>query len=1563
MDASERHKSTSSGLNRSFLSRTLTRGDGSSEVAQDVKGPWGLNTLYVPEDVTVADLIFVHGLGGGSRSTWTKHGEPSLYWPEKWLPNDIGFRDVRIHSFGYNSNWEKESSLNIHDFSKSLLGSIQDCPTIPRASQTPLVLVGHSMGGLVIKRAYIMAQQKDEFIPTARRIQAIFFLATPHRGADLAQLLTKILNITSGPRPFVTDLHRNSLATQSINDEFPQYSQDLQLFSFYETLPTSYAIGKSLIVDKDLATLGYINERTAYLNANHRDICKYADQSDPNYKTVRNALASTIDGFRARSMLASRELDREQRRRLDTYLRITDAPEDDFLDVDGVRMSGSCEWLIQKKTFLDWRDGANTQLYWISAKPATGKTVTSGKVVSHLKDLNRDCAFYFFNYGDRTKSTIQAFLLSIAWQMAFIHPEVLHVILEVCEKDEQLSQADYRTIWRKLFLDGLLKISFVRPQYWIIDGLDECRANSDIVPLLLRVIESCSIRILLTSRDRFESHRQLGHHQTRVLSEGIAEEDTRSDIALYLEANMAHLPAADNEDRRRMAHKILAKSAGCFLWVKLILQELGQVHTSGEIRQVLEDVPSDMNEMYARILNSMSTAPYGKVLAKAILTWTVCSARPLTTEELFHALQLDIKDSIDSVVRSIASSCGQLVYVDKHSRVHMIHQTARNYLLQADIHPEFGIDKRLGHKRLAMACLQYLNGSEMKGPRHRKLSFTNLVRERSPFVTYASNSLFDHISHAIATDEEILCGLAKLMSSSNVLSWIEFIARSSDLTVLIQAGKALRNFLHRKSKELSPLRKDIAHLDSWATDLVRLATKFGKDLLSSPSSIFHLIPPFCPPESAPRKNFAASARGIAVLGLSATTWDDCASTIFDPNEQFHALACSEKHFALGTFSGRIMVYSAMTCQESQRLHHCEPIRLLHFGHTPKFLATAGARTIRTFDLTSGQIVWEFETPQMCMSITTTEDDRVLLGALKNNNLLIWDLESGNLRDCSNWTGDLEGQRAHAFRRPIAAAFCMDSNLLAVVYRGQDILVWDLERDALYDTYSKLAGASPISGRRTADAGVIALTFSRASSTNLLAASYSDGDLILFDTTDGYVKAMTTANAHTLACSPDGRTLAGGDGSGKLQIFDFETLKLLYCIHSAGHGIKELQFSGDNLQLLDIRGSHCRIWDPVVLVRPDAEEESSDAISIPTMPQESKVEDKDDTPIISSIACHKAGEIIFCGKDDGSVHMYEAKSGRHIKKLLSHANGVSIVTLAFDEESCAICSTDSSSRVMVHRLTRHVTQGWSADPAIFDHRVGVSVGQVLTEKGNTRLLVSSGTSDTLWSIYPDAPQIIASSPREARAAHRWSTHPAHGSQLLLITGNVAHIYDWRTLSRLTNSEGILLEGSVLPELMIHSITPCFHGSLVATTFKESLGTRSKSKLLLWDSSDFSTSARTAVPNPKYHYLADEVQVLIGSDGQRLVFLHGNGWVCSVDPQSTSLEHFVRHFFFPADWLSTDSPLLLEITRRSDIIFVKREEIAVIKRGLETSEKGSGGPLGRSSPLNDVRRPLLQVPDPH
>ena len=1389
------------------------------------------------------------------------------------------------------------------------------------------------MGGLVIKRAYILAKQKEEFLALGERVRAIIFLATPHRGSDLAQLLSKILSLSSGARPFVSDLHRNSLATQSINDEFPQYCHTLQLYSFYETLPTNYGLGKSLVVDKDLATLGYANERTAYLNANHREICKYDAPSDPNYQTVRNALASTIDNFRKGAVSSRRQINNEHQRLLDEALGVSEAPENDFMDTEALRMRGSCEWLVNKGSFRTWCDSADSGMYWISAKPATGKTVLSGKVIHHLKDLNRDVFFYFFDYRSKAKTTINSFLLSIAWQMSHGHPEVQESLLEIFEKDDRLCKSDYRTVWRKIFVEGILRIKFFRPQYWVIDALDECKTGSDLVPFLLKAIETSTIRIFLTSRDPFESPRQLINSRAAVFS-------------------------IDEAAQQNMVTLIIQKSAGCFLWVSLILQELRQVHTSAEIRQVLENVPSDMNELYSRILDSMSKAPYGKVLAKAILTWTVCAARPLTTDELYHALQFDIEDSIDNVERSIVSSCGQLVYVDAQSRVQIVHQTARDFLLRAAGTSEFGIDAKAGHKRLAMTCLQYLSGSEMKAPKHRKISLGSIMKQRCPFVTYACNSYFQHIPHVSSTDDEFFLALVKFLQSSNVLSWIEYLALNSNLNHLIQTGKAFKNFLQRRSTRLSPIGKEIALLDSWSNDLVRLVTKFGKRLLASPSSIFHLVPPFCPPETAPHKQFAASTRGIAVLGLSATTWDDCLSTIVNPSLQFSALACSARYFAIGTSSGSIFVYNDMTCQETRTMQHGELVKFLKFGHRIDVLVSAGPKIVRVWDNSSWGEVWRFDVTQQCMSIEVMEEEELVIGALKNNQLLIWDLSTGNVRDSTDWTKDLKGPISHAYRRPIAASFCIESNLLAVLYRGQDILVWDLEQDALHETYCKETGIRAHNHqRRSANPGAIGLIFSTAPNTALLAANYSDGDLVLFDLFEGIVRETTVANTQSLACSPDGRTLACGNSSGIVQLFDFETLRLLYRINSGDYLIKALAFSGDSHRLLDIRGSECRVWDPTVLVRQDADEETSDTVSVSTAPQEVSLDASDDLLLITSVACPGIEGIFFVGKENGTVYLYETSSGRQSHELFSHADGVSILALAFDSESNIIISTDSSSRVMAHQLN-YQRQRWESGGVVFDYRAGLAVEQVLSNRRTTRLLVSTARSDSLWSPSADGGKLVEEVKWPKRCTHRWSTHPSQQDQLILISENNAYLYQWEMLQRL--SDEVLLEGSILPELTIQSIIPCFNGTVIATTFAESSRPRSESKILLWHSSDFTKDSRSAVPVPKYQFLAAQVRAIIGSDGRRLVFLHSSNWICSTDSQVTSTDGYFRHFFLPADWLSTDAGLVIDLTHNGDIIFVKRDEVAVIKRGLDNVEQAASDVPGKRPSLLAGKRPSLKVP---
>jgi hypothetical protein len=68
----------------------------------------------------------------------------------------------------------------------------------------------------------------------------------------------------------------------------------------------------------------------------------------------------------------------------------------------------------------------------------------------------------------------------------------------------------------------------------------------------------------------------------------------------------------------------------------------------------------------------------------------------------------------------------------------------------------------------------------------------------------------------------------------------------------------------------------------------------------------------------------------------------------------------------------------------------------------------------------------------------------------------------------------------------------------------------------------------------------------------------------------------------------------------------------------------------------------------------------------------------------------------------------------------------------------------------------------------------------------------------------------------------------------------------------------------------------------------------------------------------------------------VFLDRDLWVCSVDVEKSSPLQYIRHFFTPSDWYSQQKNFIMRVTPVGDVIVVKRNEIAVIRNGLEFEE---------------------------
>ena len=116
-----------------FLKKRFTsawaRKNTDSDDEKAARGPMGLWLVHSSPEPLI-DIIFVHGLRGGSIKTWRKGDDPRNFWPQLWLPAEPEIHNANIHSFGYDSDWAstKSSILNVHDFGQSLLEEMRNSP-------------------------------------------------------------------------------------------------------------------------------------------------------------------------------------------------------------------------------------------------------------------------------------------------------------------------------------------------------------------------------------------------------------------------------------------------------------------------------------------------------------------------------------------------------------------------------------------------------------------------------------------------------------------------------------------------------------------------------------------------------------------------------------------------------------------------------------------------------------------------------------------------------------------------------------------------------------------------------------------------------------------------------------------------------------------------------------------------------------------------------------------------------------------------------------------------------------------------------------------------------------------------------------------------------------------------------------------------------------------------------------------------------------------------------------------------------------------------------------------
>jgi pimeloyl-ACP methyl ester carboxylesterase len=232
------------------------------------------------------DVIFVHGLGGNARSTWhPEERQDDNFWLS-WLSKDI--EDVGIWSFGYEAEPSKfkGSAMPIFDQASNLLEWIE----IKGLGQKPLIFITHSLGGLLVKSMLNTAQtyRKQEII---EQTKGIVFLATPHTGSHLANLISKIGTIAR-TTVSVEELKSHSPQLRQLNEWYRENARNFGIVTkvYYETRP----FNGILVVDEDSANLGIEGIKPIAVPEDHISIAKPKSKDNLVYLGVQRFIRENI---------------------------------------------------------------------------------------------------------------------------------------------------------------------------------------------------------------------------------------------------------------------------------------------------------------------------------------------------------------------------------------------------------------------------------------------------------------------------------------------------------------------------------------------------------------------------------------------------------------------------------------------------------------------------------------------------------------------------------------------------------------------------------------------------------------------------------------------------------------------------------------------------------------------------------------------------------------------------------------------------------------------------------------------------------------------------------------------------------------------------------------------------------------------------------------------------------------------------------------------------------------------------------------------------------------------
>lgn len=263
-------------------------------------------------------------------------------------------------------------------------------------------------------------------------------------------------------------------------------------------------------------------------------------------------------------------------------------------------------------------------------------------------------------------------------------------------------------MWR--ILQKAVKDSSAKPVMCVLDALDECKEDDRrrLINMLCEFYDTSFMRksglqrlkFLVTSRAYDDIQHQFHRIPKQLPSIRLRGEHENDRINREIDLvigfrvkEMSDELQLNDSIQKQLLDKLLGMKHRTYLWLYLTIESIRkELYNNHKLNDIsFEVLPDSVNKVYEHILNRATQTQKQKHLVRTILQIVVGARRPLTTGEMTIALELSLSETSLQTLKSldrnkfrlesrISQWCGLFVFVN-HSRVYLIHQTAKEFLL------------------------------------------------------------------------------------------------------------------------------------------------------------------------------------------------------------------------------------------------------------------------------------------------------------------------------------------------------------------------------------------------------------------------------------------------------------------------------------------------------------------------------------------------------------------------------------------------------------------------------------------------------------------------------------------------------------------------------------------------------------------------------------------------------------------------------------------------------------------------------------------------------------------